>query len=258
MEEQTTTDAPVVDGGQHINGVAIDDQGMAIPQPEATETAEAVTTTETPQEQEVTQEPSTDDNSASNWLKNKGIDPTSPDAVEKVAEMARNAEKAMHAKATKASELEKSLTKTDEEAVSAYEIENNTQISETDKLVRGLVIKEQVRDFFTNKPEAKAYEAKMIEILGSKPHLAGDLESLYAVATIQSGSLDAVKTQAKQETLESLAQKQQAAVPRGNAVNGSGMGAAAITPQNVDQLVAQNGTEWYRANLPAINKALQG
>jgi hypothetical protein len=41
MAEETTTDAPV-ETGATINDIPVDDQGMAIAQPEETEQAEAV------------------------------------------------------------------------------------------------------------------------------------------------------------------------------------------------------------------------
>lgn len=255
MEEQTTTNAPVETGGPTIQGVQVDDQGQAVSQPESTEPAEAVATTteETSQNTSKSEEPSTDDNSTAAWLKNKGIDPTSPEAVEKVAEMARNAEKAMHSKAQKASELEKAIDTgiTEEAALQGFSDDDRLD------LVR-IKTKMNVRDFFDNNPEAKQYEQAMVEALTSKPHLAGDLESLYANAVVKSGGMDAVKSQGKREILEDLAHKQTAAVPRGNAVSSSGMGAAPITPQNVDQLVGQNNLAWFRQNREAINKAMAG
>lgn len=257
MDETTTTGAPVADGGQSVQGVAIDDQGMAIPQPENTDPAPAgEQTTEPTQPNTVSEEPPTGDNSDSDWLKNKGIDPSSPDAVEKLAKMAQNAEKAMHEKAKKASELEKSVGAVADQQITQYEQDNGTQLSETDRAVQKLVVKDSVRTFFDNNPDARPYEQAMIAELQNAPHLAGDLESLYARAVVSSG--DSVKSQVRQETLETLAQKQTAAVPRGNAVNGSNMGASAITPQNVDQLVSQNSLEWFEQNRDAINAAMAG
>lgn len=257
MDDTTTTVAPAENGGQTVQGVAIDDQGMAIPQPDEAEQAPAVEQTTEPNQPETpSEEPPKSDNSEDEWLKNKGIDPNSPDAVEKLANMAKNAEKAMHEKARKASELEKSASEAADQQIAQYEEATGEQLSETDRTVQKLLIKDNVRSFFDNRPEAKQYEAAMVEELQKAPHLIGDFESLYARAVISAG--DSIKSQARQETLETLAQKQTATVPRGNAVNGSNMGASAITPQNVDQLVAQNDLAWFEQNRDAINAAMAG
>jgi len=250
MDEQTTTDTPV-ETGATIQGVQVNEQGQAVAEPETTETVTAdVQTTEEPsQEAPQEEEPSADDNSTVEWLKNKGVDPNSPEALEKVAEMARNAEKQMHTKAQKASELEKAIDK------GITEEAEDQGLSDDDRLdIVRIKTKLSVREFFENNPEAKQYEQTMIETLAEKPHLAGDLESLYANAVVKSGSL---KSQGKKEALESLAHKQTAAVPTGNAVNQGATGVA-ITPENVDTLVGQNNHEWYLKNLDAINRAMAG
>lgn len=251
MDEQSTTDTPVETGGTTIQGIQVDEQGQAVSQPEPTETveAEAKTTEEPSQEAPQEVEPSTDDNSTVEWLKNKGVDPNSPEALEKVAEMARNAEKQMHTKAQKASELEKAI----DEGITQEAADQGLSEDERLDIVR-IKTKLNVREFFENNPEARQYEQDMIATLSEKPHLAGDLESLYANAVVKSGSL---KSQGKKEALESLAHKQTAAVPRGNAVN-SGVTSQAITPENVDALVGQNDLEWFQKNREAINRAMAG
>lgn len=256
MEEQTTTNTPVETGGQAIQGVPVDDQGQAIPEPDKTEQEEAVEqTTEPTQEAPESKEPSEEkpeENSTVEWLKKKGVDPNSPEAIEKVAEMARNAEKAMHAKAQKASELEKAI---DDGITQEAQVQGFTDEDRLD-IVR-LKTKMNVREFFDANPEAKPLEQAMIAELQTKPHLAGDLESLYANAVLKSGNIDAAKSQGKKEALESLAQKQTAAVPRGSAVS-SVSTPAAITPDNVDQMVAGMSPEEYKKRLPEINNAMAG
>jgi hypothetical protein len=239
MDDKTTTDAPV------------DDQAADQPQPESTEAAPAEPTPAEPPEQSDEQpaEPSPDD--TSEWLQKKGIDPTDPEALTKLAKSAREAEKAMHRNAQKASELEKAMDNGITEEAEAQGLSDDERLD----IVR-IKTKLSVREFFDGNPEARQYEAAMIEELQRKPHLAGDLESLYANAVLKSGSLDNVKSQGKREALESLAHKQQAAVPKGSAVNSQSMGSQQITPDNVDLLVAQNGYEWYRKNVDAVNKAM--
>lgn len=253
MDENTTTESTVETGGQTIQGVAINDQGQAVSEPETTDTAEAVQATDEPS-QDATQdtEPSTDDNSTAAWLKKKGVDPSSPEAIEKVAEMARNAEKAMHSKAQKASELEKAIDQGITDEADALGMTDGDRLE-----IARIKTRLSVRDFFDTKPEAKQFEQAMVAELQKKPHLAGDLESLYANAVINSGGVDSIKSQAGRDSLEKLAQKQQAAVPRGNAVTATSQ-SNKITPQNVDQMVASMSPEEYRKRLPEINAAMAG
>ncbi len=242
MEDQSITNTP------DDTGVSQDTQPVEAEPVAAEQTDTDVTTQEAPQGDE----PSTDDNSTTEWLKNKGVDPSSPEAFEKVAEMARNAEKAMHSKAQKASELEKvidtGITKEAEDI--GFNDEERLDLAR-------IKTKLSVREFFDGNPDAKEYEQAMIAELATKPHLAGDLESLYANAVVKSGNLDAVKSQGKREALESLAAKQTAAVPTGNAVHGAST-PAAITPANVDELVGKNSLGWFQKNQAAINKAMAG
>jgi hypothetical protein len=253
MEDTTTTDTPV-DSGAIINGIQVDDQGMAVAQPEDTEPVEAVTTSEEPTQeapQEEEPEAEVSDNSTVEWLKKKGIDPSSPEAIEKVADMARNAEKAMHSKAQKASELEKAIDSgiLQEAADTGFDSDDKL------KLVR-METRMNVRDFFDGNPDAKQFETAMIQELTNKPHLAGDLESLYANAVVKSGK--SLKSQGKREALESLAHTQTAAVPKGNAVTGAFSSSSTITPQNVDQMVSKMSVQEYQKRLPEINAAMAG
>ena len=253
MDENTTTESTVETGGQTIQGVAINDQGQAVSEPETTNTDEAVQATDEPsQDAPQDTEPSTDDNSTAEWLKKKGVDPTSQDAIEKVAEMARNAEKAMHSKAQKASELEKAIDQGITDEADAIGMTDGDRLE-----IARIKTRLSVRDFFDTKPEAKQFEQAMVAELQKKPHLAGDLDSLYANAVINSGGVDSIKSQGKREGLESLAQKQQAAVPRGNAVTATSQ-SNKITAQNVDQMVASMSPEEYRKRLPEINAAMAG
>lgn len=262
MEDETTTNAPADTGGvQTIQGIPVDDQGQAIPQPETQETvaAEPDTTEPEPQaeptsEPEPEQEqPESDTDELAKWAKNKGLELDSDNAT-KAAKMAWNAEKAMHQKARQKSELEKTLTVASDESA---EYVAQTQGLDPDMVRRlqRVEIKDTVRDFYSEHPDAKELEPAMISELQKRPHLAGDLDALYAV--VKTSNLSAVKSQGKREGLESLAQKQQAAVPRGNAVT-SGTSGNKITPQNVDAMVAGMTSEEYRRRLPEINRAMAG
>lgn len=245
MEEETTTPTP--------QGAGIEETQPATTEPVAAAT-EASTTEEKPTAPSETVEPSEDEQLA-DWAKNKGLDLDS-DSAKKAAKMAREAERAMHQKSQKASELERSMNELSDigaESVASQTGEN----PEVLKRVQRMEVRDALRDFFDARPDAKAYEQQMITVL-SKGDLVGTPEAVlnaaYGIAL--SEDTGAVKSQARRETLESLAQKQQAAVPTGNATNKTITSSATITPETVDELVAKNDVEWYKKNLDAINDAL--
>jgi len=266
MEEETTTEAFVESGGQHINGIAIDDQGMAVPQLDDTESAEAVEqTTDTEGEtEEATSKPSQgstqvvteEDEQLAKFAAAKGLELDS-DNAKKAAKMAMNAEKLMHNKANKASELERTMSTMSDE--SAEQVAQATgQNPEYLKRLQRMEVKDSIREFWDANPDARQYETEMAQI-AVESGLYGSPEAIlkasYAMAVANNSN--SIKSQGKQEALQSLAQKQQAAVPRGNAVNSS-MTSNTITPQNVDRLVAQNSQDWFVKNYDAINKAMAG
>lgn len=215
MEEETIT-------------TAADDTGASTDaQPVETASPEAVQTTTAPEQQtEQPSEPSEDEQLAK-FAESKGLTLDSDNAT-KAAKMAMNAEKLMHQKTARASELEKSIaTQSDEQAEAVAE--QTGQDPELLKRLQRVEVKEAVRDFWNTPDEGgstpdRSLEPAMIKLLETKPHLAGDLESLYASAVVKSGGISAVKSQASRETLEKLAHSQQAAVPTGNATT-SGTGA---------------------------------
>ena len=260
MAEETTTDAPVESGEtQHINGIAIDDQGMAVSEPEETEQAEAVESTTEPEEQaqEATIEPSEEDEQLARFAEAKGLELDS-DNAKKAAKMAMNAEKLMHNKANKASELERTMSGMSDE--SAEQVAEATgQDPEVLKRIQRMEVKDSIRDFWDSNPDARQYESEMAKI-AVESGLYGSPEAIlkasYAMA--QSQNSEALKSQGKKEALTSLAHKQQAAVPRGSAVTSSLTSESAITPANVGQLVEQNDQAWFEKNYQAINKAMAG
>lgn len=252
MDESTTTETPEATGGA-IQGIPVDDQGQAIPQPKA---EEPVAAENAPEPTKSTQEePSKDDNSE--WLKSKGIDPTDPEAVAKIAKMARESEKAMHAKAQRASELEKTVDTGFTEAVNQDVTNGALEADDPRIAIKRLEIKQNVRDFFDANPEAKPYEQDMIKIVAEKPHLRDDLDALYALAL--KDNVSSLKSEGGKEALETLAAKQSATAPRGSATNGASFSSTTkITPQNVNEMVKRMSTEEYAKRLPEINAAIAG
>lgn len=243
--DETTTETTVQDSGDTT----------IVSQPESTDESAAVETTETSDVQETPQEvqsePS-DDEQLDNWAKNKGLELDS-DNTRKAAKMAREAERAMHAKAKQKSELEQSLVNEVQDQADAAGLGDDERV-----LVRQLAVKQTVRDFFDSNPDAKDFEAKMVELVQTKPHLAGDLEALYAVALKDSGRDTTLKSEGGREALESLKSKQMASAPKGAAVNPVGSGNSKITSENVNELVGQNDLKWYEAHREEINAAMAG
>jgi len=260
MEDDTTTNAPVETGEiQTIQGIQVDDQGQAISEPEETEPAAAVETTSEPEEQttETQSEPSDEDEQLTKFAQAKGLELTS-DNEKKLAKMAMNAEKLMHNKSNKASELERTMGQMSDESVERV-AQATGQDPEVLRRLQRMEVKDSIREFWDSNPDAQQYESEMANI-AVESGLYGSPEAIlkasYAIA--RSSNTDALKSQGKQEALKSLAQKQKAAVPRGNAVNTSVANGQSITPQNVDQLVGQNTYEWYMDNRDAVNKAMAG
>lgn len=262
MAEDTTTDAAVDTGGQTIQGVPVDDQGQAIPHPDEspapapaveTDTTEQPADGPAPADDEPTSEQLDD---TSEWLKNKGIDASDPDAINKLAKSAREAERAMHQKAQRASELEKTMTEMSD--ASAEQVAQATQQDpEVLKRIQRMEVRDSIREFWDSNPDARQYQEKMADIavnsgLYGTPEAI--LKAAYAIARSQ--NIDAVKSQSRRETLEALAHKQQASVPTGNAVSGGNIGSNVITPQNVDAMVAAMSPEEYRRRINEVNAAL--
>jgi hypothetical protein len=247
MDEDTTTEASV-------------DTGVEETQPVETEEAEAVQDTAEPEEEQTAQpEERTDsdeDAQLQQWAEKKGLSLDSDNAV-KAAKMAREAEKAMHSKAQKASELEKSMTEMSDTSAeeAAYATGQNPEVL---KRIQRMEVKDSIRDFWASNPEAKQYEQEMAKI-AVEAGLYGTPEAIlkasYAMAV--AGNQGALKSQGKREALQSLASKQQAAVPTGNATNAA-QSSQSITPQNVEKLIARNGHQWFVKNYDAINRAMAG
>jgi hypothetical protein len=171
--------------------------------------------------------------------------------------MAMNAEKAMHSKATRASELERTMSSMGDDAAQR-QAQATGENPEVLKRLMSMEVKSSIRDFWDANPDAQQYESEMARI-ATEAGLYGTPEAIlkasYAMAAMSNQG--AVKSQGKREALESLAHKQQAAVPTGNAVNSS-ITSNTITPQNVEQMVARNSQEWFVTNYDAINKAMRG
>lgn len=273
MEDQTTTgDASVDDGGQQpqvINGVAVDDQGQALPVPENTEAA--TTAAEASSDEQSTDEvdatsgaseeavPGVDDK-LRKYAESNSITLDSPGAI-KAAELAMKAQSEATRNYQKASELERAAKITNDQIPDDIEPEARDNVR-----VRNLELKFEAQNWKLQNPDKAVYESDMANILANDPvkrQLVQEgylsLDDVYSIARGKSSTSDVdLKSQGKREALESLRDKQQAAVPGGKAVNSVPTQEASITPQNVDKLVGQNSLEWFNKNKDAINRAMAG
>ena len=207
MEEQTTTEASVETGAQA--------------QPVEAEQATAATqTTESEQQTQSEQtesEPSEDD-ALAKFAQTKGLELDSENA-KKAAKMAMEAERNMHKATGRAGEMEKTMSSMSD--TSAEQVAQATgQDPELIKRLQRMEVKDSIRDFWDANPEARKYEKEMAKV-ASESGLVGSPEAIlkasYAMAV--ANNQGAVKSQGKREALESLAHKQQAAVPTGSATN---------------------------------------
>lgn len=227
-------------------------------QPQPQQEAEEPTETETEAEPAPAEEaPVEAPDDTSKWLQAKGIDPSDPEAINKLAKSAREAERAMHEKAKRAKELERSMTEMSDESAEQIAVSTG-QDPELLKRLQRFEVKSTISEFFAENPEAKQYEQDMIQEM-TNSGLYGSPEAMlraaYAMAVAKNP--EKVKSQAKRETLENLAQKQQASVPTGNATN-AGISSTKITAQNVDELVAKNDLAWFQKHYDEINRAMAG
>lgn len=248
--EQTTTETPVEETtGGEIHGVAVDSEGRALtaeePQPEATGTE-----AERTQPEATTEEPSAFDDDTRSWAESKGLDLSSPEGIAKAISSYREAEKQLHKSSQERSELEKLVN-----SGTLNPQAGDNDISQLQNEVQQLKLQNQVTSFYMNNPDAKDYDAKMAEIVTERPHLAGDLDALYALARVQSGT---DVTKGGKEALEKLANSQRAAVSTGASTKPVSGQTDKITPQNVDQMVAAHDNQWFIDHYDEINQAMAG
>lgn len=211
MDEDTTTGQDVQDAG------ADEAQPVDSEQAQTADVKDVAEPSESEQDTEGEEQPgqSEVDDKLKKYATSQGIELDSPSAI-KAARIAMKAQSEATKNGQRASELEKATSAiSDDEATRVAE--STGQDPELLKRLQRVEVKEAVRDFWNQEGIDRSYEPSMIKLLETKPYLAGDLESLYATAVMKSGGVAAVKSQGKREALESLAHKQQAAVPTGNA-----------------------------------------
>lgn len=217
MDEEPTTVPDVVDTGA--------DQALPV-QPNEPQPADDQPVAE-PSEPSQDAEPSEAsapqvDDKLTKFAKSQGIDLDSPSAI-KAAQIAMKAQSEATRNYHKSAELEK-VTNIAPEQVPA----DATPQQQENVRIRNLELKYEIQGWKMQNQDKLALESDMVNILNdpNKKLLVQEglltLDDIYSLAKASSPDNSAeVKSQGKREALQSLAHKQQAAVPAGHATNPS-------------------------------------
>lgn len=215
MDEDTTTVSDTIDLGDvdtsqpNTDAIVADETAAQSPEPTTTEA------TETPEA------PAADDNAE--WLQNKGIDPTDPNAIAKMAEMVRNAEKRMHEATAKQSKLNEALAQPIAPQDQLIE-STDPVVSTLQARIDAIELERNVTNFFNGDgnaelaAERKALEPSMTQVIVDNPAIGqmvkNGLMTYDQLAALAKGSDPAYGTKLKQdggrEALEQVATRQQA------------------------------------------------
>lgn len=231
--------------------VQVEGAQEALPTDEQQPVAEETVTESTEQAGAEEALPEESDDKLAKFAKAQGIEDISElnEREQRLLKVAHDNHVNYRQKQNKDSELQKTLgSEADKQAeVEAMQTGYDVELLKT---VRGLEVRQEIDNFFNENPDARDIEPEMAQVIAERPHLARDLDAVYAIA-----SRDQVATKAKKETLENLAQNQQAAAPKGNATT-QATTSEKITPSNVEALVAKNGHDWFVKHYDEINAAL--
>ncbi|HJQ07989.1 MAG TPA: hypothetical protein VJ836_00745 [Candidatus Saccharimonadales bacterium] len=223
MDEQPITpDEEVKTGAEDALPEESDDDGAALEAPEQKNQ---------PQGDDKKSVPEVDDKLQS-FAKGLGIEDLSSlsERELKLLKVAKDNQAEYQRNAQKASELEKTLKKDNQQ-----EIDDATASGEVDpgKLalaeIASLKLQNSVNTFFTNNPDAKKHEADMVKLVSERPEVgqlvrqgALSVSDLYALVRGTSSSLgEETKAEGAKEALQQLANKQIAKAVPGSATTSS-------------------------------------
>jgi len=246
---QPTTNEAVeatLDGSEQI--IANDDNGTPTNEPlsQAQDASEAVSEEPQVEEPKETQAENVDDDLVE-WTEKKGlkINPDNPNEV-KLAQMQRDAERAMH----KANQLKSAVQPP--EMLEASEDANYNQVIERQNT---LELKTYVRDWFDANPEMKDHRDDLQRIANERPYL-NNMDDIRAHFLADPSRLESLKKEGGRSALQNLAQKQQQTPPSAGATNANSYASNKLTSANVDSMVAKMTPEEYQKRLPEINAAM--
>lgn len=210
--DETTTTVPVDTDG-------VQDQST---QPDQTTAPVA----EAPQTEVSNPEPSTEQTADDNldWLQSKGIDPQSPEAITKLAEMYKNAERQMTKVSQEASELKKSLNPEPQTGPVDDGMGEFIADYKRDKMIS--TFKDTHEDWKEQEPVMAKLLTEQVNtsqglLTRSQLVNAGilSLEDVYTMAKGSSPDTESIKADAKNEVLQQLANTQRAGGAQSSATN---------------------------------------
>lgn len=247
MSLDTTTSDPVESAAskeEAITNAAEDTTTEAVQSDEDTsQTSEA----DNAEPEETAQAESTDNSEEAelkDWAAKKNLPLDDP---LKIAKMYRESEKQLGKKGQQEGQLKAAVTGANESA----------GVDD----VQALRNEVTALSFYIQHPEAKQYEPEMVAILEDKPWLANDLEVVLDAAkgrsTTEAARLAAERQAGKKEALAAAENAGRAAPPQASAKS-TGSSSTKITLDNVDELIARNGQEWFVKNRDKINQVLAG
>lgn len=244
MSVESTTSDPVTPAVEEPQLDGTEEQTEAHSQDEDTSQTSESDETESLETEESDETDDSDQAELKEWAAKKNLPLDDPLAM---AKMVRESDQKVGAKGRKEGQLKS--------AVSAANESSNTED------YQALKNEVEALSFYVNHPEAKQYENTMVGILEEKPWLASDLDSVLDIAKGRSmtdpQALLAERQAGKKEAREAAEQAGRAGQPRASATN-TAKTSQRITLDNVDQLIAQNGYEWYMKNRDKINGVLAG
>lgn len=243
------------DGSEQV--ITTDEHGAPTLQPvspQAPSASEAVSEeveapAETPTETQA--EPAADktDDEIVAWSGKKGltINPENPNEV-KLARMQLEAERKMH----EANQYKSAIQPP--EPVAETGDPNYDVIAARQNQIE---LKTYVRDWFDANPEMKDHRGELQRIATERPWLS-NMDDVKAHFLADPNRMASLKKEGGRQALQNIAQKQQQVPPSSGATNSNSYQSAAITPQNVYDLVDRNDQSWFESNYDTIQKAMAG
>lgn len=242
MNSDTTTSEDSVDSG--VDETQLEEQELDTT--EAVDENEDTSQTSESDESESEESGNSEEDELKEWAATKNLPLDDP---LKMAKIVRDAEKKIGEQGREKGQLNKAVTKANDDA----------GVDDVQALRNELT----ALSFKMEHPEAVELESTMSSILDDRPWMANDLEGVLLMAkglgpADSAESNLAARQAGKKEALEAAEKAGRAASPRASATNAAKNPGAKITIENVDQLIAQNGQDWYMKNRDKINAVLAG
>jgi hypothetical protein len=240
MDENDNTVQPDAQAAPELGQPASD-----VAEPETLDTTDTSEPSDAPQASEESPAAPDVDEQLQKFAQSQGIELDSPNAI-KAAQALQKARGEATRNYQKASQLEQGMTEMSD--ASAEQVAGATgQDPEVLKRLQRMEVKSSVRDFFDSTPDARQYEARMTEI-AQTAGLYGTPEAILkaaygmALAENVAGNADRLKAEGARERLQSMAHKQQAAVPTGHATTQTSPKEKSVNDMSPEEIKAKYGS----------------